>query len=117
MEQDWSWTNTPTAFIGALDPEGIALPKKAVKAKQRNPVPPVKVQSRYSHLAVIREEEGANEDIPINMVQLETAGEPYPAGEDRIQDHTTGVKFRTGGKFMELGLEYERLSEANGGVD
>ena len=28
VEQDWSWTNTPTAFIGALDPEGFALPKK-----------------------------------------------------------------------------------------
>ena len=102
-------------FIGAIDSEGFTPLKKAVaKPRQRNPVPPVQTRNRYTHLAGICEEEEANGDIPINMLQLETAGEPYPAREDRIQDQTTVVSFRTSGKFIELGREYKRLAEAKG---
>ena len=50
------------------------------------------------------------------MLQFETAGEPYPAREDLIQDQTTGVSFRTSWKFIELGHEYKRLAEAKGGM-
>ena len=51
------------------------------------------------------------------MVQCEVAVEPYPARNDRLQDQATEVTFRTGGKFTELGHEYRRLAEAQGGVD
>ena len=124
VEEDWTnggwgWANPPApppAFICTLDSEGFApLKKTAAKVQPRNPVPPVQTRNRFTRLASLREEEEANEDIPLCMVQCETAVEPYPAREDRIQDRTTEVTFRTSGKFTELGQEYERLAEAKGG--
>ena len=122
VEEDWTtggwgWGNpqVPPAFICSLDSEGFAPMKRAaVKAQHRNPVPPVPTRNRYTHLARVCEEEEANEDIPLNI--LVTAGEPYPAPEDRIQDLTTMVTFRTAGKFTELGREYARLASAKGGT-
>ena len=84
--------------------------------RHRDPVPLVQTRNRFTHLAGIREEENANEDIPMLMAQRETAVEPYPAREDRIQERTTEVTFRTSGKFNELGQEYKRLAEAKGGL-
>ena len=135
VEEEWAngswvadyqrWTQPqapPASFLCALsrtcDSEGFAPVKKtAARVQHRDPVPLVSTRNRFTHLAGIREEEKANEDIPICMVLHETAVEPYPARRDRIQERTTEGTFRISGKFNELGQEYKRLAEANGGVD
>jgi len=119
----WGWIQPqapPASFLCALsrtcDSEGFAPVKRtAARVQHRDPVPLVQTRNRFTHLAGIREEENANEDIPICMVQHETAVEPYPAREDRIQERTTEGMFRISGKFNELGQEYKRLAEAKGG--
>ncbi len=115
----WGWTypQALTApFLCPLDSEGFAPTKKTTgKVKNHNPVPPVQTRNRYTHLAGIGEEEEADEDTPLCMVQCEVATEPHPARNDLIQDQTTGLDFRTGGKFTELGLEDRRLAERRGG--
>ena len=73
-------------FLMGMGPTGYVNPKKIVaKRITINLAASVQTRNRFSHLAGINEEE-QDEGIPVNVLQLETAVEPYPDQRNRIHE-------------------------------